>query len=216
MARLRLRVLGIAALVVWAGTSCSRQEPAPAASQAVGATKPAPAATSAADADVDGEDDDDEPTASPAVAKPISAAAAGEQAGEGKDEVVEAEEKEADPLSKTVKVTVSVEPALKTVRITWGRKNLGGPKIEIERPRNSGPLDLTIKAPNFLPYHTRLHTERDDKVRVRLYTEGTAVGLLGYRAPKSEAPDAGAPDDNGLPPIPKATVAKPKVPGPLP
>ena len=36
--------------------------------------------------------------------------------------------------------------------------------LEIERPRNSGPLDVLVRAPGFLPFHTRLHTDRPDTV----------------------------------------------------
>jgi hypothetical protein len=52
---------------------------------------------------------------------------------------------------------------------------------EISRTRGSGPVDLEIKAEGFMPYHTRLYADRNDKVSVRLYRVEEAPGLLGYK-----------------------------------
>ena len=62
----------------------------------------------------------------------------------------------------------------------WGRKELGVAPLEIVRPRGSGPLDLTVLAPECLPLHTRVFTDRDDTLSLRLYTEREASGLPGY------------------------------------
>ena len=62
----------------------------------------------------------------------------------------------------------------------WGRKDLGVAPMEIARPRGSAPLDLTIQAPDCLPLHTRVFTDRDDTLSLRLYTEREAAGLPGY------------------------------------
>jgi hypothetical protein len=45
-----------------------------------------------------------------------------------------------------------------------------------------GPLDLDIRAEGFLPYHTRLYSDRNDKVSVRLVRPGEAPSLLGFRS----------------------------------
>jgi hypothetical protein len=62
----------------------------------------------------------------------------------------------------------------------WGRKDLGVAPLQIERPRGSGPLDLLIVADGALPLHTRVFTDRDSALSVRLYAESEAPGLLGY------------------------------------
>jgi hypothetical protein len=80
--------------------------------------------------------------------------------------------------------------------VVWGRKRLGiaGRKaLEIERPRNSGPLDVVVRAAGHLPLHTRLHTDRDDTLTVRLFTPAAARGLLGYRPQAGNAPSTTAP-----------------------
>jgi hypothetical protein len=71
--------------------------------------------------------------------------------------------------------------------VFWGVKDLGEAPVEIVRPRNSGPLDLVVNAPGYLPLHTRAFTDRDDKLALRLYSETEAPQLLGYR-PDQEIP----------------------------
>jgi hypothetical protein len=73
----------------------------------------------------------------------------------------------------------------KKAHVFWGRKDLGVAPLEIQRPRGSGPLDLLIMAPGFLPLHTRAFTDRDDTLSLRLYDEGVSRGLLGFSLPTS-------------------------------
>jgi hypothetical protein len=77
--------------------------------------------------------------------------------------------------------------ASKKAHVFWGRKDLGVAPLEIQRPRGSGPLDLLVNAPGFLPLHTRVFTDRDDALSLRLYDTDSARGLLGYPV-KIEAP----------------------------
>ncbi len=107
------------------------------------------------------------------------------------DGKLEPETPEANPYSADVTLRLTVTPALKAV-VMWGGKTLaqlapGRMEADIVRPRGSGPLDLEIRADGYLPYHTRLYTDRDnrdgnaDKVTVRMYRDEDACGLLGYR-----------------------------------
>jgi hypothetical protein len=93
---------------------------------------------------------------------------------------------EPNPRSKTVKLKLAITPAAVGV-VMWGRKKLADIKpgrmtVEIERPRDSGPLDVLVRAEAFLPHHVRLFTDRDDRLSVRLVRPEEARGLLGYRA----------------------------------
>jgi len=81
-----------------------------------------------------------------------------------------------------------IADARRQAHVLWGRKDLGVAPVEIVRPRGSGPLDLTIQAPDCLPLHTRVFTDRDDTLSLRLYTEREAAGLPGY-APTAPAPN---------------------------
>ena len=70
--------------------------------------------------------------------------------------------------------------ANRKAHVFWGRKDLGLAPLEIRRPRGSGPLDLLVVAPGFLPLHTRLFTDHDETLSVRLYDEEAAGSLLGH------------------------------------
>ena len=99
---------------------------------------------------------------------------------------LQSEEREANPLSETVTLTLSISPPVKA-QVMWGSKQLARvapdkPTVELQRPRNTGPLDLDIRAEGFLPHHTRLYSDRNDKVSVRLVRPADATGLLGYRS----------------------------------
>jgi len=79
----------------------------------------------------------------------------------------------------TVKIKLLVD-SRRQAHVYWGRKDLGVAPLEIVRARGSGPLDLTVLAPECLPLHTRVFTDRDDTLSLRLYTEREASGLPGY------------------------------------
>jgi hypothetical protein len=107
------------------------------------------------------------------------------------DEELVEEAPEANPTSETVKIKLVADEKRKA-RVFWGRKDLGLAPLELERPRGSGPLDLVVIAPGALPLHTRVFTDRDDKLALRLYSEAEAPNILGYRPPE-EAPPGGKP-----------------------
>jgi hypothetical protein len=101
------------------------------------------------------------------------------------DDDLKTEEREANPYSETVTLKLSVTPQVKAL-VTWGAKQVarlspGSMDAEISRPRGSGPVDLEIKAEGFMPSHTRLYADRNDKIGVRLYRVEEAPGIFGYK-----------------------------------
>jgi len=95
---------------------------------------------------------------------------------------------EAAPAS-TATVTIKlVADARRQARVTWGRKDLGMAPLEIVRPRGSAPLDLLIVAPGYLPLRTRVFTDRNDVLALRLYTEREASVLPGFSSNRDKAP----------------------------
>jgi hypothetical protein len=73
----------------------------------------------------------------------------------------------APAVADTVRVQILVDPPHKA-HVFWGLKDFGVAPLEIERPRGSGPLDLVVRAPGFLVFHTRAFTEHDDRIYVHL------------------------------------------------
>jgi hypothetical protein len=119
-------------------------------------------------------------------ARPIAA----DQGPEEPD--LQAEPRDRDPRSATVAIKLFVTPEA-TGTVVWGRKKLadlrpGQMSLQIERPRDSGPLDVLVRAAGFLPHHVRLFTDRDERLSVRLYRPDDARALLGYRRPPDPPP----------------------------
>lgn len=91
---------------------------------------------------------------------------------------------QADPTTATIVFATS--PPVSAM-VFWGRKNLGkitGPKpLVIVRPRDSGPLDVMVRATGYLPVQVRAHTFSDQRVVVKLTPPSKKSELLGYKAP---------------------------------
>jgi hypothetical protein len=92
--------------------------------------------------------------------------------------------------------------------VSWGKTRLGviTPKLAlvIDRPRDSGPLDVVVKAAGYLPVQTRAHTFADTRIVVKLTKPDQTQTLLGYKAPL----DAGMPEETS----PEETIAPPPFP----
>ena len=97
--------------------------------------------------------------------------------------------------SPNVRIVVKTYPP-RRASVMWGNQRLGyadrGNPLVIERPRDSGPLDLVIRAPGFVPVHTRAYTFDDVVVDVRITPNDKKDTLYGYRQPLPPE-DAGAP-----------------------
>ena len=92
------------------------------------------------------------------------------------------------PAARSTTATIvftTVPPTRATVR--WGKTLLGriAPRVPlvVVRPRDSGPLDVTVSAPGFLQVHTRAHTFSDSTIAVKLTRPEDKNTLFGYRAP---------------------------------
>ncbi len=111
---------------------------------------------------------------------------------------------------ETVRVTIQTVPA-RRASVRWGKKALGAipvPKpLVVVRPRDSGPMDLLISAPGYLPVHTRAYTFSDSRLAVKLTPVAQKNTLFGYR---EELPPEGTDNpDGGASPLPPATPVVP-------
>lgn len=116
------------------------------------------------------------PVPAPAEAPTIVAA----PDARGEEEPLIGEAPESNPTSETVTIKLVADPNRKA-RVFWGRKDLGLAPLELTRPRGSGPMDLVVVTPGAMTLHTRVFTDRDDKLALRLYAESEAPAMLGYR-----------------------------------
>jgi hypothetical protein len=108
--------------------------------------------------------------------------------------------------SPTVRIILTVLPSTKKAMVFWGKKRLGviaqHAPLVVQRPRDSGPLDLVVKSDGCLPVQTRAYTFGDSKFAVKLTPVEEKNTLLGYRE-ELPPPDAGTPPsgepDAGMP-----------------
>jgi hypothetical protein len=93
-----------------------------------------------------------------------------------------------------VKVVFKTFPPRRAT-VMWGGKRLGvidrGKPLVVERPRDSGPIDVVIRAPGYLPVHARAVTFDDTTLEVRITPVDKKDTIYGYQEPIP--PDAGAP-----------------------
>jgi hypothetical protein len=98
------------------------------------------------------------------------------------------------PLSPNVKVTFRTFPP-RRASVMWGNKRLGftdrGKPLVVERVRDSGPLDVVVRAQGYLPVHARAYTFNDAFVDVKITPVEKKDTIYGYQQPLT---DAGVPE----------------------
>jgi len=96
--------------------------------------------------------------------------------------------------SPTVKLVFRTFPARRGV-VMWGGKRLGfvdrDKPLVVERPRDSGPLDVVVRVTDYLPVHTRAYTFNDSNIDVKITPNDKKDTIYGYKEPLP--PDAGVP-----------------------
>jgi hypothetical protein len=126
------------------------------------------------------------------------------------------------PENKTTATIILATSPPVSAMVFWGRKNLGkitGSKpLVIVRPRDSGPLDVIVRANGYLPVQTRAHTFSDQRVVVKLTPPEKKNELLGYKAPLDAGVDMSkeaaleAMADGGVPVAPPPFQVVPTTP----
>lgn len=102
----------------------------------------------------------------------------------------------------TVRIVFKVFPSSKAT-VTWGKKKLGIIKpresLVVQRPRDSGPMDVVVRAEGCLPVHTRAYTFTDSVVSVKVTPLDKKNTIYGYKeVPPDEDGGVGGPD-GGVP-----------------
>jgi hypothetical protein len=105
----------------------------------------------------------------------------------------------AKPQSSNVRIVFTVLPSTKKATVFWGKKKLGAiaphAPLIVQRPRDSGPLDVVVRADGCVPVQTRAYTFEDSKVAVKVTPTDQKNTLLGYRE-EVPAGDGGVPSSN--------------------
>jgi hypothetical protein len=109
------------------------------------------------------------------------------------------------PLPPKIKIIVRSKPEKATV--FWGKKKLGDTPVTLERPRDSGPVDLVVRGEGFFPVHTRAYTFRNDVIYVKMTKLDDRMTLFGAKRDANEPPPGSGVPDGGAPPLPQSPVA---------
>lgn len=111
------------------------------------------------------------------------------------------------PKPRPAKVKIIVR-AIPKAQVFWGKEDLGWTPVTLERPRDSGPVDLVVRADGYLPVHTRAYTFRNDALSVRLTKVSDKMSILGAR---KELPPESPPDGGAAPPPLPGAASTPQV-----
>ena len=116
----------------------------------------------------------------------------------------------AAPKSSHVIAEVQTTPSVQA-SIFHGKKRLGKAPLRKKFKRDSGPVDIVIRADGFFPVNTRIFTHTDSKFVIKLTPLEEANTLFGYK--EEIPPDAGVGEIDGSLPTPDAGVSTPNLPG---
>jgi hypothetical protein len=100
------------------------------------------------------------------------------------------------PLPTKIKIIVRTKPD--KALVFWGKKKLGETPVTLERPRDSGPVDLVVRSDGFFPLHTRAYTFHNDVLYLRLTKLEDRMTIHGAKREANEPPPGGP--DGGSPP----------------
>jgi hypothetical protein len=119
------------------------------------------------------------------LAMPLAVVALADDAGAPPEAPAAVPPAAAKPQSPNVRIVFTVLPSTKKATVFWGKKKLGviaqhAPLI-VQRPRDSGPLDVVVRADGCVPVQTRAYTFEDSKVAVKVTPNEEKNTLLGYR-----------------------------------
>lgn len=95
------------------------------------------------------------------------------------------------PEPTHVKLSFRTTPSV-PANVYYGRKLLGTTPFSLQWKKDSGPLDLVVRASGFLPVYTRAYTWTDDDLTIKLTRPDNRSKLFGYK----EKLDGGV-DDEG-------------------
>lgn len=95
---------------------------------------------------------------------------------------------------RPAKIRLTIRSVPNKALVAWGKQKLGPTPVQLERPRDSGPVDIVVRSDGYLPLHTRLYTFRNENMTVRLTKNADRMSILGAKKEiPPENPDGGAP-----------------------
>ena len=92
----------------------------------------------------------------------------------------------------TVQLTLKTKPRVRAV-VYHGKEELGSTPLQLTWTKDTGPIDVTLRAAGYLKVNSRLYTHRNDHVTVQMFKEDESHLLFGYKKKvKSKSEDDAA------------------------
>ena len=93
----------------------------------------------------------------------------------------------------TIEITLKTSPRVRA-SVYHGKELLGTTPLRLVWPKDTGSLDIKIKASGYLTVNSRLYTHRNDRVTVNMFKVDQAHLLFGYKKKVKEETES---DDSG-------------------
>ena len=91
-----------------------------------------------------------------------------------------ASQKLLDAGSSSVQITLKTKPRVRAV-VYHGKEELGVTPLQLTWAKDTGPIDIKLKAAGYLTVNSRLYTHRNDHVTVNMFKTDEAHLLFGYK-----------------------------------
>ena len=80
----------------------------------------------------------------------------------------------------TIEITLKTNPRVRA-SVYHGKELLGTTPLRLVWPKDTGSLDIKLKASGYLTVNSRLYTHRNDRVTVNMFKVDQAHLLFGYK-----------------------------------
>jgi hypothetical protein len=89
---------------------------------------------------------------------------------------------------KPAKIKLTIRSLPPKALVSWGKKKLGETPVIIDRPRQSGPMDLVVRADGYFTVHTRAYTFHNEVLYVKLTKLADKMSLFGAKQELEPSP----------------------------
>ena len=89
----------------------------------------------------------------------------------------------------TIEITLKTSPRVRA-SVYHGKELLGTTPLRLIWPKDTGSLDIKLKASGYLTVNSRLYTHRNDRVTVNMFKVDQAHLLFGYKKKVKESPES--------------------------
>ena len=86
-------------------------------------------------------------------------------------------------------ITLKTSPRVRA-SVYHGKELLGTTPLRLVWPKDTGSLDIKLKASGYLTVNSRLYTHRNDRVTVNMFKVDQAHLLFGYKKKVKESPES--------------------------